>query len=431
MYDKKWYTVVELVVAVMIISILWVVGFIQFASFLSSSRDVNRISQVAELYDGFVGLKMRGTLPLPSDYIEIKKGDKLITYQWNVGEKILHQMEYSSKWIDPETKKYFTYALSQNKKSIAIMALLEEDPIIKNYISQKSVFAEEENEFKYPYIEGEKVGIIINNENTPIDRLEENKKIWEFNLWTASSENYKMYLANDEVYSGTPENIINIAKDYSCKRIKDLDPGRENGIYALDTDWDGILTSTYCNMQIEGWGWTLALKADWNEDTFEYSSAYWENNTTYNPTDYKYDDKEFKWEHFSNLPFKQVMLELKTGGKTRYIISATSGTSLENLFNWWYTPTYLTREVWKTMVDDSSLQEYCNQEWFNPQWSDWTSHKVRFWIISNQEDNCISPDSYIWIWSDNYWSYSVWNFAAYEPDNWAKDTSSFWYLYVR
>jgi len=33
--------------------------------------------------------------------------------------------------------------------------------------------------------------------------------------------------------------------------VKDLDPGTENGIYPLDTDGDGILTPTYCNMQIE------------------------------------------------------------------------------------------------------------------------------------------------------------------------------------
>jgi hypothetical protein len=45
-----------------------------------------------------------------------------------------------------------------------------------------------------------------------------------------------MYLANDEVYTGTGGSIINIAKDYSCKRIKDLDAGTENGIYTLDTD---------------------------------------------------------------------------------------------------------------------------------------------------------------------------------------------------
>jgi hypothetical protein len=66
------------------------------------------------------------------------------------------------------------------------------------------------------------------------------------------------------------------------------------------------------------------LKADGDETTFEYDSAYWENNNTYNPTDYKYDDKEFKSDHFSNLPFNQVMLELKTGTKTRYIIVAVS-----------------------------------------------------------------------------------------------------------
>jgi hypothetical protein len=32
------------------------------------------------------------------------------------------------------------------------MALLEEDPVVKNYVTQNNVYAEE-NEYKYPYIE--------------------------------------------------------------------------------------------------------------------------------------------------------------------------------------------------------------------------------------------------------------------------------------
>jgi len=36
------------------------------------------------------------------------------------------------------------------------------------------------------------------------------------------------------------------------------------------------------------------MKADGEQTTFEYDSAYWENASTYNPADYKYDDKEFK-----------------------------------------------------------------------------------------------------------------------------------------
>jgi type II secretory pathway pseudopilin PulG len=434
MINKKWFTVVELVVAVMIVSILWVVGFIQFAWFLATSRDTNRISQVAEIYDGFVSLKMRATLPLPTNYIEVKKWDKLVSYQWHVGERILHQMEYTSNGMDPETGEFFTYALTRNKKSIAIMALLEEDPIIKNYVTQNEVFADEENEYKYPYIEWEKVGVIINNENTPIDRLEENKADWEFDLLSTWSDNYKMYLANDEIYTGTWSSIINIAKDYSCRRIKDLDPSTENGIFPLDTDWDGILTSTYCNMQIEWGGWTLAMKADWNETTFEYDSPYWENNSTYNPTDYKYDDTEFKWDHFSILPFNQVMLELKTGWATRYIIAAVTDSSLQNIFSNWYRPTYLTRDVWKTIIEDSSLQTECNKEGFNVSSTSYWHH-VRFWILWNEQTDCTSPDSRLGIGGSGTAcgtsSAPVWNQAWCSADNWDINITSFGYLYVR
>jgi len=35
---------------------------------------------------------------------------------------------------------------------MAIMALLEENPVIKNYVTQTNTYAED-NEYKYPYIE--------------------------------------------------------------------------------------------------------------------------------------------------------------------------------------------------------------------------------------------------------------------------------------
>ncbi len=125
------------------------------------------------------------------------------------------------------------------------------------------------------------------------------------------------------------------------------------------------------------------------------------------------------------------MLELKTWTKTRYIIAAIKADSLYELFNVWYTPTYLTREIWKTMIEDSSLQLNCNKEWFNATGTSNSHAKTRFWIISNQENECDTPDSRIWIWSDWWDSFSVWNYANWSPDNWNKSTSSFGYLYVR
>jgi hypothetical protein len=315
------------------------------------------------------------------------------------------------------------------------MALLEEDPILKNYVTHNNVYADWE-EFKYPYVEWKKVGIIIDNDNVPVDRIQANRTAGEFNLYTANDQ-YRLFLANDEIYSGTGGSLINAAKDYSCKRIKDLDPWTENGIFPLDTDGDWVLSSNYCNMQIEWWGWTLVLKADGEETTFEYDSALWENTATYNLTDYKYDDKEYKNGQFSNLPFKQVMLELKTWTKTRYIIAAIKADSLYELFNAWYTPTYLTREIWKTMIEDSSLQTQDDQEGFNVI-SRSDRARVRFWILWDNEDDLPTSNSWIWIWGyygDNksVWNYAweFWPFDFWDCETETCSTSSFGYLYVR
>lgn len=47
------------------------------------------------------------------------------------------------------------------------------------------------------------------------------------------------------------------------------------------------------------------------------------------------------------------------------------------------------RTQWKTLIANSSLQMNCNKEGFN------VLQKARIGIFSNQENDCLSPDSYI------------------------------------
>ena len=62
-----------------------------------------------------------------------------------------------------------------------------------------------------------------------------------------------------------------------------------------------------------------------------------------------------------------------------------------------YVATAIGRAAWKALISNSSLQPNCNREGFNsvPNGAGWD--RIRIGIVSNQENDCNSPDSTIGI----------------------------------
>ena len=89
---------------------------------------------------------------------------------------------------------------------------------------------------------------------------------------------------------------------------------------------------------------------------------------------------------------------MKVNGVTNWISIDYQVTSLFDVIaNAGYTATHATRSTWKSLIPNSSLQRNCNKQGFNIQE---TSHQtvklyVRIGLISNNELDCITCDSYI------------------------------------
>ena len=90
-----------------------------------------------------------------------------------------------------------------------------------------------------------------------------------------------------------------------------------------------------------------------------------------------------------------------------------------------YHQTSLGREEWKGLLADGSLQVHCNREGFNAQ----AGFKIRIGIISNNEQDCTSCDSYIGFGSNG--DPSTGNRAYWFPDNGDKTTKTFGYILVQ
>ena len=191
----------------------------------------------------------------------------------------------------------------------------------------------------------------------------------------------------------------------TCKAIKQSDPNAANGTYPLDPDGVGpvVQFNAYCDMTTDGGGWTLALKADGNKDTFLYDAALWTNATLYQPNFPDLDRNEAKLQSFVSIAFTEVLIgfEYPIGAMGPVVLKtqklARAAASLLAVFQAPYAATAVGRNAWKTLINTSSLQPNCNVEGFNVLPVDLNWSRTRIGIVSNQEANCGSPDSYIGI----------------------------------
>ena len=95
------------------------------------------------------------------------------------------------------------------------------------------------------------------------------------------------------------------------------------------------------------------------------------------------------------------------------------------------------RSKWKALVADSSLQSYCNREGFNIK-GDGNELKLRIGILSNQENNCLTPESYLGFGSNmaslcnpEVKPISAGNFAACFADNGEKSLPVMGYILLQ
>ncbi len=224
----------------------------------------------------------------------------------------------------------------------------------------------------------------------------------------------------------------------NCKALLANNPDAGNGVYSLDPDGDGgkAAFDAYCDMETDGGGWTLALKADGTKLTFNYNSGYWGNASIFNKDEADLDRTEAKLETWNSVPFTEVMMgmEQPIGNMgnldLKYVMIPIDKPSLFSIFNGGkFVPSNIGRNAWKSLITGSSLQPNCNREGFN------NAPRTRIGIFSNQENDCNSPDSYIGIGNlgngCGVAEARVGNMASCSADNGNKSLVGFGVLFVR
>ena len=134
------------------------------------------------------------------------------------------------------------------------------------------------------------------------------------------------------------------------------------------------------------------------QETFSYSSQYWSDKETYSPNDGTtgLDEKETKLATYWNTPFKELCVGMKIKNSTNFILIPYSANSLYDIIaDGKHRNTSVSRDAWKSLYIDSSLQRNCGKQGFNVAPKGNSFAGVRLGIIGNGEDNCDSADSFL------------------------------------
>ncbi len=413
---KKWFTLVELIVVVTILAILATIWFVAYTSYMKWTRDVNRVAQLKAITDSLKLYKSKHTLPLPNDFVEVRGSWELIAYQWYLWKNILEKIEYSTEWIDPKDKTYFSYYLTKNRKYFQLMAFLEKQDLLDEWLTSwifNKVNAEIKYKKRYPFVDWKSLWILIDENNVPIQEI--TKVVWSWYLDIENTnDKYISILRNDLKIIWTwaiLKNLKLVAKLWgkiykisSCKNILEnwLWKKGEDGYYTLLLD---SFYQVYCDMTIEWGWWTRYAAIKWNfdfNDTFNciISGKVIDNDTLFCASPLKFN-LNTTWEFLAKEEGKTKVYVLKLqpykDTNSRY-----KSYNMSDYFDCTYDNIYQRQSCWLWLNWDSN--NHADQQW---------------WISSDNK------------YKNGYWAWaSVTMWGEYVWDQWF-DTAKKYYFFVR
>ncbi len=139
MKNKIWFTLVELIVVITILSILWTIAFISLWSYSINARDSTRFTDINNLETVFENFMIkRWIYPIPTNPINIVYSWWIVFRQWTYWEATHRQInELSKKPVDPLYEREYTYSISSTKRSYNLSWIQEWDSISYNFPIKK------------------------------------------------------------------------------------------------------------------------------------------------------------------------------------------------------------------------------------------------------------------------------------------------------
>jgi len=414
----KAFTLVELIVVITIVWILSTVGFVSYSWYLTGARDSNRFSQLTKLSDSLQTYAASKSLPLPDDYIEITASGatNVIAYQWYVWVDVLETIDYTNGGKDPKDDSYFTYYLTKDRKSLQLLALMEDGASANTDIFQKSYAVDYEERFPRTY--GNRLWVLTDTTNTPVQEIGSLQTAWFLDIFHTADE-YTAYFWDSWNITGTGNLLwISILSEWLLVAWWNFDT--ISWINAPDSSWkwnNGVLSgATMPN--IIAWkkwnglnftsgdgtsGWIVDIPKDKSLDTGTFTLSFWINpdaNPQLRPTmshiikNYTQDEGnnlrifEFNWDSFDHQTLQSTQkCAINTDGTSLWIYAVRIDSVLwlnqwHNIvctFNWEELSVYLNGELENSV----QVSDFVNRgSWGMTIWAGWPGG----WDVRNYFD---------------------------------------------
>lgn len=257
---NKWFTLVELVIVAVILSILATVGFISYEEYITDTRDSKRLAQLTWLRDGLRLATTKWQLPFPDNNVEIRNAWEPFLYQWYAWADVLEGIWYSEATKDPLDDTYYTYLLSRNRKDFQLLGFLEEyNPSVISAIIPEW-FAVDYSQ-RYPQTMWKKLWIVLEqNTNTPLQEISEYSWSGYMDLQDTTTNLFDAYITDLQIISWKEDELIGIIPYTTCAKIKQTNGSYGNGPYNINPSGLNPF-EVYCDM-VTAWGWwTLVARS--------------------------------------------------------------------------------------------------------------------------------------------------------------------------
>ncbi len=149
------------------------------------------------------------------------------------------------------------------------------------------------------------------------------------------------------------------------------------------------------------------------------------------------DNRQFKGSTYWRTSFKEICVGMRYNGYFRAFSFPYPALSLYNLIaDGNYRQTHVGRYTWRRLIYGSSLQRNCNREGFNVHPGS-KYLRIRLGLVTNNENNCNTPDSFIGLGGDGSWCHynsahnAAGNIGYCVADNGYKNAKAMGYILVR
>lgn len=162
---QNWFTLVELIITIVILSILSTLGLISFTGYSSQARDATRGSDIKNI-STILNLTNSQNLsyPNPTDAVDITYSWATLWSQWVFGPKTAFETgKIFWELRDPLYKNYYSYSVTSNRKEYQLWVLFEQESDTANFLS-------------FQWVTPHLISQVYAND--PFDPLELNPIIW-------------------------------------------------------------------------------------------------------------------------------------------------------------------------------------------------------------------------------------------------------------